>query len=1014
MKFILIAILAFYSVDLMAQTPAVSAEASRAFFEVPVAALVPDFNGLEGVLGVEVVAGLDAETQTERTQIVWSSRKINWRGNSIGELQARWTREGEGASRFEADFTGPGVRFDVELEGGVDVDLIAGKLLFRPGELRGSVRAQMADVGVLASVLGWDARGAASLEMTLGGAAEAPKLEGVLTVEGFEFARQKLGRVLVGFDHDAASQVLWKVGDETLGLSGEARLPVELNLVERSWSISQELALNVRGRFDGLNAALWRPFLKVPREISGAVSGTLKAEGSLKELLGEVRVSGPVRVGSKEDRLDLVWESRGAQQTLRGSWGSALGVVANVGVSVLDWWQGESRLAEAAVDGVLKVDLPLSTVEAVVPYLRQGQGAVVGEVGWSGVLGKPELRGRLDLAGAEAMVPALHRRVEAFDGAMEFAGQGWTWRAGGKVAPGTFALEGTGKLARTEGPEGARWTLGLEGDFVASKFPWVQRDFPVGKIDGRGEFGASFAFGRQDVRLKLGRVDVGLLNEALPKSDAIPANPDVVFVEDLEDLEARQSGQFLLEVEALEGIHVGGEGVDATVFGRMAMAREGDVVNVEGGFDVEEGGRLSLFDYPFRLMSGRVTLAPGNLRRPTQLQEDGAFEPAAMEPVIALSAESEVEGTFVLVRLDGTLQRPTLTLASLPAVPEYQIMTLLVTGRLDAVDDRAGNVRKAVAKLVERYHNPSLQRQLFDQLGIDKVGVGFGSSVTEPILTVGKQITKTLYAETVYRHGADTDVNLMEGRIEKRIAQNWTVDSTFGEAAEGRLGVFWRHRFGGPEPEAPSPDAWARYVPPPAGDTDGDGVLNPWDVCVAGKEDLDGFEDEDGCPDVDNDRDGVLDVADAAPDVPETVNGFEDEDGAPDVVPNRLLGFRAEVSPVLFSRNSAVVGREALPRLRTVSRLLGLLGDGLSIEVGGHSDEQGTARTKERVSQARARAVRDALVRAGVDGALIEVVGYSDTAPLDTTGTPEGADRNRRAEIKMTVSETAAEEAPNL
>jgi len=47
-------------------------------------------------------------------------------------------------------------------------------------------------------------------------------------------------------------------------------------------------------------------------------------------------------------------------------------------------------------------------------------------------------------------------------------------------------------------------------------------------------------------------------------------------------------------------------------------------------------------------------------------------------------------------------------------------------------------------------------------------------------------------------------------------------------------------------------------------------------------EDLDRFEDEDGCPDLDNDDDGILDPEDACPMSPETVNNYKDEDGCPD------------------------------------------------------------------------------------------------------------------------------------
>ncbi|MBU8897756.1 OmpA family protein [Corallococcus sp. M34] len=62
----------------------------------------------------------------------------------------------------------------------------------------------------------------------------------------------------------------------------------------------------------------------------------------------------------------------------------------------------------------------------------------------------------------------------------------------------------------------------------------------------------------------------------------------------------------------------------------------------------------------------------------------------------------------------------------------------------------------------------------------------------------------------------------------------------------------------------------------------------PKPVCAFGPEDLDGFQDDDGCADPDNDNDGIPDVADKCPNEPETVNGFEDQDGCPDTVPVKV------------------------------------------------------------------------------------------------------------------------------
>jgi hypothetical protein len=81
----------------------------------------------------------------------------------------------------------------------------------------------------------------------------------------------------------------------------------------------------------------------------------------------------------------------------------------------------------------------------------------------------------------------------------------------------------------------------------------------------------------------------------------------------------------------------------------------------------------------------------------------------------------------------------------------------------------------------------------------------------------------------------------------------------------------WRFLFG---------VSWRKQLT--LGDADHDGVADATDDCRDRAEDFDGFQDEDGCPDLDNDADGVPDRLDLAPDLPEDFDGFEDADGRPD------------------------------------------------------------------------------------------------------------------------------------
>jgi outer membrane protein OmpA-like peptidoglycan-associated protein len=85
--------------------------------------------------------------------------------------------------------------------------------------------------------------------------------------------------------------------------------------------------------------------------------------------------------------------------------------------------------------------------------------------------------------------------------------------------------------------------------------------------------------------------------------------------------------------------------------------------------------------------------------------------------------------------------------------------------------------------------------------------------------------------------------------------------------------------FGAPDYRVLFGMSWMQV---PDRDRDGDGIANRADACPEVPEDMDSFEDADGCPDVDNDADGIPDEPDQCPNEPEDADGFEDSDGCPD------------------------------------------------------------------------------------------------------------------------------------
>ncbi|MDQ3016621.1 MAG: OmpA family protein, partial [Bacteroidota bacterium] len=73
------------------------------------------------------------------------------------------------------------------------------------------------------------------------------------------------------------------------------------------------------------------------------------------------------------------------------------------------------------------------------------------------------------------------------------------------------------------------------------------------------------------------------------------------------------------------------------------------------------------------------------------------------------------------------------------------------------------------------------------------------------------------------------------------------------------------------------------------------------------------------------------------------------------------------------------------------------------IEISGHTDNEGEAATNTTLSQKRAEAAKNFLVKQGVEPGRIVAIGYGSVRPADTNDTDAGRQKNRRIEIRITA-----------
>ena len=182
-------------------------------------------------------------------------------------------------------------------------------------------------------------------------------------------------------------------------------------------------------------------------------------------------------------------------------------------------------------------------------------------------------------------------------------------------------------------------------------------------------------------------------------------------------------------------------------------------------------------------------------------------------------------------------------------------------------------------------------------------------------------------------------------------------------------------------------------------DSDGDGVPDYLDECPDTPEKAIGFVDAKGC-ELDSDGDGVADYKDECPLVP----GIKENKGCPELKREVRQLLQKAMQGIEFETGKATIKKKSYPLLDQIANIF-IENSNYIIEVQGHTDNTGKPELNKTLSDKRAHAVMDYMLKKGVEAHRLSAVGYGQDQPIADNETKAGRQKNRRVEFKITFEE---------
>lgn len=421
--------------------------------------------------------------------------------------------------------------------------------------------------------------------------------------------------------------------------------------------------------------------------------------------------------------------------------------------------------ADAPLSGNLAFDMQsLAWLRAMLPQLDRVGGRAAARLTLAGTLGNPRLSG--EASGDALHVRAIGPGVHLTDGTLRATLDGTRLNVSTfyvKAGAGSIEADGTADVSA-----GLR---NFKLNARATRARLVSTPQMTVVLSGSASAGLS------DLKLALngkftldeGRYDLGLERKPALGDDVVVTGRKDIGVPGAKPL------RVLLDVtlDLNNKFMVRGNGLDAMLGGTLRTVTRNDALHALGTIHTVRG-QYYAFGQELNIDRGRLTFA-GPLNNPG----------------LDLRAGRKIKTVDVGVEVSGSLQRPVVKLASVPAMPDSERLGWLLLGR-DPQSASAAELAllQAAALTLGDPNKKPLQRQIAEGLGVDQFGVSRGSGDAIGVLAIGKRISERLTVRLEQSLGGTAGGLL---KIDYLLSQRWRLEGTAG--AENAGDILFTLRF---------------------------------------------------------------------------------------------------------------------------------------------------------------------------------------------------------------------------